>query len=57
MPKAKLILEDGNTYEGFSFGAELSVPGEVGNLFKFLHTCFPHFFRENLPGLCKRLQC
>ena len=28
--KAKLILEDGTILEGFSFGAEVSIGGEVG---------------------------
>ena len=30
MKKATVVLENGDTYDGFSFGAELSVPGEVG---------------------------
>lgn len=29
MPNAKLILKDGSVFEGFSFGSELSVSGEV----------------------------
>ena len=28
----RLILEDGSSYEGVVFGAEKSVPGEVGKL-------------------------
>jgi len=30
MGKAKLYLENGEVFEGTAFGAELSVPGEVG---------------------------
>ena len=30
MTKTSLILEDGTVYEGSCFGAENSVPGEVG---------------------------
>lgn len=30
MKKATLVLENDDTHEGYSFGAELSVPGEVG---------------------------
>jgi carbamoylphosphate synthase small subunit len=30
MTKTSLILEDGTVYEGNCFGAENSVPGEVG---------------------------
>ena len=30
MSKAVLVLEDGSEYEGISFGADISVPGEVG---------------------------
>ena len=28
--KATLILEDGTTFSGFSFGAETSIGGEIG---------------------------
>ena len=28
--KAKLILQDGTEFEGYSFGAETSIGGEVG---------------------------
>ena len=31
--RAKLILEDGTEFEGYSFGADVSVGGEVGELF------------------------
>ena len=29
MPSAKLTLKDGSVFEGFSFGSEVSVSGEV----------------------------
>ena len=29
MKKARLVLEDGTTYNGFSFGAPVGVAGEV----------------------------
>ena len=41
MLKASLVLEDGTVYEGTSFGAEISVPGEVGKSW-LLH--FFYFF-------------
>ena len=28
--KAKLILQDGSEFEGYSFGADTSIGGEVG---------------------------
>lgn len=30
--KAVLILEDGSMFEGFSFGADKSIGGEIGRL-------------------------
>ena len=41
--RAKLILEDGTVFEGYSFGADVSVGGEVGELFSEFFFLFYEF--------------
>ena len=53
--KAKLILEDGTILEGFSFGAEVSIGGEVG---KYNEEIFHQVeIWAILKGLFRHTQC
>ena len=44
--KATLILEDGTQFSGFSFGAETSIGGEIGEL-SFVYVMF-HLPKDDL---------
>ncbi len=50
-PKARLLLEDGSTFEGFSFGAPVPVSGEV--VFNTAMTGYPESLTD--PSYCGQI--